>query len=305
MRAAAPVLPPIEEGHLRLLRIFRAVAESGGLTAAETRLRMERSTISRHLQALERQLGGTLCYRGPTGFELTELGRVTLRIAVTAGDTLDLVRAELDRARKALGGELHLGIADNCLTNPACRVHRAIAAFRDQAPAATLRLVIGTTHQLQQDVLQRRLHLAVTGQAPAGGSLHQVELFGEDFRLYVGLPEGGPAPAVEALAALGYGLVTRENDHRAAALARRFGLDRQAMARGLEAVALLIASGGYVGYLPTHLVEALGQRHQMVEVRGAEPLSYGIRFVLTSLPQQGLSPAGDLLASLVRQAHAP
>ena len=69
---SSPV-PQITEADMRLLRIFRAVAEAGGLTAAEVNLGMERSTISRHLLALETRLGGRLCFRGPSGFELTEL----------------------------------------------------------------------------------------------------------------------------------------------------------------------------------------------------------------------------------------
>ena len=79
--APAPV-PHLTETDLRLLRIFRAVAEAGGLTAAETQLGMERSTISRHLLALETRLGSRLCFRGPSGFELTDFGRKALQASI-------------------------------------------------------------------------------------------------------------------------------------------------------------------------------------------------------------------------------
>ncbi len=48
--APAKSIDSLTESDLRLMRIFRVVAESGGLTAAEICLNMERSTISRHLK---------------------------------------------------------------------------------------------------------------------------------------------------------------------------------------------------------------------------------------------------------------
>lgn len=301
--ATLPSLPPITEGHLRLLRIFRAVAEAGGLTAAEARLSMERSTISRHLQALETRLGATLCYRGPAGFALTEFGRVALQVAIAAGDTLDMVRDELDRARNAVRGDLYLGIADNCLTNPRCRVHRAVAAFRDQAPSATLHLSIGTPDDLRQGLLERRLHIGITGMALGKAEMRQQRLFPEEFRLYVGLPEGEEAPALPELQPRGYVLVTRQNDYRTLNLARRLKLERHAVARGLEAVAMLLAGGGYVGYLPTHYAEALPQ-HRLAEVRGSNGFAYTTRFAMATVQHHRLPPAGHLLVELLRQVHA-
>jgi DNA-binding transcriptional LysR family regulator len=301
--AAVRSRPSLDEGHLRLLRIFRAVAEAGGLTAAEARLRMERSTISRHVQALERLLGGTLCYRGPTGFELTELGRVALQVAITTADTLDMVRDRLDRARDAMEGELQLGIADTCASNPRCRIPTAIAAFRAEAPAARLAVTVAPSEELREGLLRRRLHLAVARIVPETDSLRQVSLFSEDFRLYVGLPDGGEPPAVEELAARGYGLVARENDPRTIGLTRHLGLDRRATARGVQAVAMMLAGGGCVGHLPTHLVEALAPHHRFAEVRGAKAVGYSMGFGMITAGQHRPSRAGELFAALLLQAH--
>jgi DNA-binding transcriptional LysR family regulator len=304
MPAPAAPMPPITEDHLRLLRIFRAVAEAGGLTAAEPRLGMERSTISRHLQTLEIKLGATLCYRGPAGFELTEFGQVALKIAIAAGDTLDMVRDELDRARNLVSGDLHLGVADICLTNPRCRVFQAVAAFRDQAPSATLHLSIQTANELRQGLLERRLHICIIGAVLSDSTVRQHALFPEQFRLYVGLPNGGEAPSVPMLQSQGYVLVTRANDFRTTTLAKRLKLQRHAVALGLEAVATLLAGGGYVGYLPTHYVDSLSHLHRFAEVQGAKPLGYALKFAMTTSQIHRLPPAGHLLTDLLRQAHA-
>lgn len=127
--APAKSIDSLTKSDLRLMRIFRVVAESGGLTAAEIRLNMERSTISRHLKSLELRLGGCLCLRGPSGFELTELGETVLQAAIAACDTLDAVRDRLNQARNVLTGELVVGIADNCLSNPRSKVVSALARF--------------------------------------------------------------------------------------------------------------------------------------------------------------------------------
>jgi DNA-binding transcriptional LysR family regulator len=297
-------MPPITEDHLRLLRIFRAVAEEGGLTAAEARLGMERSTISRHLQTLEIKLGATLCYRGPAGFELTEFGQVALKIAVAAGDTLNMVRDELDRARNVVSGDLHVGVADICLSNPRCRVFQAVAAFREQAPSATLHLSIETVNALRQGLLERRLHICIGGEVQSDSAVRQHVLFPEPFRLYVGLPGGGEAPTVPMLQSEGYVMVTRASDFRTATLAKRLQLPRRAVALGLEAVATLLAGGGYVGYLPVHYVESLSHLHHFAEVRGAKAFGYTVEFAMTTSQIHRLPPAGYVLTALLRQAHA-
>ena len=72
----------VHDVDLRLLRVFVAIVECGGLSAAESRLNIGRSTISAHLSDLEVRLGIKLCKRGRSGFELTETGRVTYQASL-------------------------------------------------------------------------------------------------------------------------------------------------------------------------------------------------------------------------------
>jgi len=65
----------VHDVDLRLLRIFVAIVECGGLSAAESRLNIGRSTISAHLSDLEVPLVFNLCRRGGAGLELTDNGR--------------------------------------------------------------------------------------------------------------------------------------------------------------------------------------------------------------------------------------
>jgi DNA-binding transcriptional LysR family regulator len=296
-------VPPITESDLRLLRIFRAVAEAGGLTAAEGKLGMERSTISRHLQALEARLGARLCLRGPAGFELTDFGERALKASIAACDALDVVRHELNLARGILIGDLEVGVADNCLSNPRSRLADVMRRFRGLAPDVTLKLSIGLPDELVGDVLDRKLHLAISGLTPGIPKLDHRSLFTEEFRLYVAAGDG-PAPTVAELPSLGYTLVTRTNDRRTQNLADQLGLAGHAVAFGLEAVATMLVAGGYVGFIPVHYALMLEPLYRLIEVRDAEPFRYTTQFALVTVAGRPMLPSGRLFARLLAEAHA-
>ena len=81
-------MPHLNYHHLRL---FRAIAQHGSLTAAAAQLNIAPSALSVQLRALEAQLGHALFDRTGRRLELTEAGRITLSAAegiFTAGDEL-------------------------------------------------------------------------------------------------------------------------------------------------------------------------------------------------------------------------
>ncbi len=61
---------------LRQLRYFSAIARHGSFSAAAARERIAQSALSRHVIALEKELGVTLLERHARGVELTETGRL-------------------------------------------------------------------------------------------------------------------------------------------------------------------------------------------------------------------------------------
>jgi DNA-binding transcriptional LysR family regulator len=97
---------------IRLLRVFKAVAECGGFSAAESELGISRSAISLHMGDLERRLGLRLCRRGRGGFALTEEGREVLEAAETLLAGLEAFRTEVNALHESLRGELDIGITD-------------------------------------------------------------------------------------------------------------------------------------------------------------------------------------------------
>src|SRR5260370_2317126 len=67
-------------GHmdLRQPEMFRAVAEQGTFTKAAARLHVSQSAVSRQVQLLEKELGGSLLRRSAKGVTLTEAGHLLL-----------------------------------------------------------------------------------------------------------------------------------------------------------------------------------------------------------------------------------
>jgi DNA-binding transcriptional LysR family regulator len=293
----------LTERDLRLLGIFRVLAEAGGLTAAEATLGMERSTISRHLQALEGRMGGRLCSRGPTGFKLTELGQKVFRAALTARDAITHAEDELADSLGGLMGELDLGIADYTITNPQCRIAEIIGRFRDAAPAVETHLSIRPPLELVDEILKRRVELGITAFASVRSNLAAISLFDEEFRLYARTPPTGNGVSLGDLTRHRFALAMREGHWQSEAVAANLRLAQCGVGHGLEAAAILVASGGYIGFLPTHMVEALQPRYPLVEIQGAEYLRHVHTFSLVYDPARAFSAAASAFIRFARLVH--
>ncbi len=288
---------------LRALRIFRVVVEAGGMTAAERRVGLDRSALSRLVKGLEQRLGATICVRGPRGFRVTEFGRDVLAAAVSMDDAIDEVRSLLSRSRDVIRGELRVGLADNCLTNPDARIVHALRAFAPAAPAVDLCLEIGEPTGLLQSVQERRLHCCVSGAIRGDARLSYDPLFREEFRLYV--RDEPDLPTLQTLVSRGFSLVARAQEtNPVPAGIKRLGLRNGVRAKGLEAVATLIGTGAHVGLLPTHYAQSLTDRLPLVEVPGADQLVFTVEFSLVSKIDRQAGRALALFRRLMREAHS-
>ena len=64
------MLHTVSDLDLRLLRVFLAIVDAGGVSAAQASLGVGQSTLSSQLSTLETRLGFSLCERGRGGFRL-------------------------------------------------------------------------------------------------------------------------------------------------------------------------------------------------------------------------------------------
>ena len=247
-------LGQVSDTELRLLRVFRAIVESGGISAAEPELGIGRSTISRQLKELEERLAVALCNRGRAGFSLTAEGAQIYQSTLTLLGALDSFRAEVADTQRQPAGRLNLAIFEKSLGNPDAAIELAIARFTVRAPRVDLHVYGGTVAEIESGVIDGKYHMGIVPTHRLATGLDYSVLFEEQMWLYCGSrhPLFTAAESVspeeifqQRYAGLGYHSPNFENSHR-------LGLKRSATAYDQEAIASLILSGAYIGFLPEH-----------------------------------------------------
>jgi DNA-binding transcriptional LysR family regulator len=299
------VLGQLSDMDLRLLRVFKTVVECGGLSAAELELNIGTSTVSRHLKDLETRLGLVLCRRGRAGFAVTPEGQriydETLRLLAS----LDTFRSSVDDIHLRMGGQLEIALFDKTATNPACRIADAFALFHSKAPDVSLSVQVAPMPTIERGILDGSLHLGVIPAHRSSRSLAYQDLFAETMLLYCGAGH----PLFEARAAglswaklrqhafagLGFHSPNMELSHRNQLLRKATGFDQ-------EAIATLVLSGRYLGFLPDHYAASFEQDGRMRAVQ-PQRFRYQCRFVSVMRRSPAPSRAAQLLADCLRSAH--
>lgn len=113
------------------IRIFLAIARSGSALAAARELRLNQTTITRRIDALEHALGATLFTRGARGSDLTEQGEALLphaRVMEHAALALD---GEAGRLHRDQGGEIRVTAPEAIM---ATFVGTLTTRYREQHP---------------------------------------------------------------------------------------------------------------------------------------------------------------------------
>ena len=148
------MLNNLNEGDIRLLKVFAKVVDAGGFSAAQIDLNISQSTISTHMTSLEQRLGVRLCDRGRSGFRLTERGQLIYQASQRLFAALDEFRSDAGAARNCLTGNLAVGIVDSLITNPVCCLHQAIAAFNHKAPEVQFTIRVTSPAEIERMVLE-------------------------------------------------------------------------------------------------------------------------------------------------------
>lgn len=299
------VLGQLSDMDLRLLQVFKSVAECGGMSAAELELNIGTSTVSRHMKDLETRLGLTLCRRGRAGFALTAEGQRVYDETLRLLSAVDAFRSSIDDIHQRMGGRLEVAVFDKTASNPAARIGDAIALFSQQAPDVSLQMHVGSINAIERGLIDGSFHVGIIPAHRASQSLVYANLFTETMLLYCGArhplfgTEHGSLTwehlRAYQFAGLGYHSPNMELSHRARLPRKATGFDQ-------ESIATLILSGRYLGFLPDHYAEAFERQGLMQAVRPAE-FFYRCQFV--SMLRKSPQPprAAQAFAQCLLQAH--
>jgi DNA-binding transcriptional LysR family regulator len=176
----------LAETDLRLLRVFRTVAEKGGFTAAEVTLGKGKSAISADVSALETRLGLTLCQRGRGGFALTAEGAQVRDAIERLLADLDSFRDRVNLARGRLSGTLTLHVTDNIVTYGDSPLVRVLGDFARRHPEVFVQIASAPASEVEQAVLDGRAAIGVSVLPRLVPALDLVPLFEETLHLFCG-----------------------------------------------------------------------------------------------------------------------
>ncbi|QYK41347.1 MAG: LysR family transcriptional regulator [Paracoccaceae bacterium] len=296
--------PGLSDADLRHLRTFAGVAAAGGFAQATVTLGLSLSTISGQVKALEDRLGLTLCARGRAGFRLTEAGRTVLAEARTLIAASDGFAARVAGLRDRLAGPVRIGMLDATLTDPAARLTEAVAAFAAAAPEAELTLVARPPDELLRAVSEATLDAAVGSFPRVALGLDYADLYRERQQFHAGAGHplfATPDAEIDFEAVRRHRIVARSywgaRDVKAFA-----GTRVGAVVDGMEAEAVLILSGGFLGYLPVHYAAphvAAGRMRAIAPARFA----YTAPFQLAWRPDRAALPRVAALLRAILLAH--
>ncbi len=135
------------------LRVFEAVARLGAMNRAATELHTVQSNITARIRSLENELDCRLFDRSPSGVSLTAAGTRLLPYAHRVAQMLAEAR-QAARDDGTPGGTLVIGALE---TTAAMRFSGVLAAYAAAHPRVDLVLRTGTSCELVDAVLDRRL----------------------------------------------------------------------------------------------------------------------------------------------------
>lgn len=303
----------VGDADLKLLRIFKAVAESGGLSAAEAELNIGLSTISKHVADLEFRLDLKLCNRGPAGFSLTEDGENVLKAAERLLKSVSEFRAEVNEIKEEMVGTIRISLFDQSASNPESHLARSIAAFNKLAPEVEINLSIEPPNVIESMVIGGQLDVGIIAEHRVSPSLKYTPLYGENMYLFCGRdnplfnrPQEELTLAEVRRANYAGINVNSPNLH----VGQKLNFRRSAKVQSEEALTILILSGSYLGFLPDHLTytfvrkglvrpilpEAINYRVEFSAVtrRTPEPNRITNLFVQTLAREHGTSTEGTI-----------
>jgi DNA-binding transcriptional LysR family regulator len=136
---------------LRLLRTFKAVAESGSFTQAASRIHLTQAAVSVHMRQLEEELGAPLFLRVNKKLYLTETGRALLGHAETIIRAHDDAKADLAAIGGPSRGRLHLGVASTAIT--AHPLPEILSEIKRKYALLDLSVVGGTSEKIIEQIL--------------------------------------------------------------------------------------------------------------------------------------------------------
>jgi DNA-binding transcriptional LysR family regulator len=281
----------VSDVDIRLLRIFRAVVECGGLAAAEIQLGIGRSTISTHLADLEMRLGTRLCDRGRSGFSLTPDGMKVFKALLGLMQSLDEFQHEMAALHGNVSGELNVGMVDNLVWDTDFNLRGAFARFSELAQDVHLTVQVLSPDELEKRLVEGSIHVGICPIMHHVPSLNYDSFFRETSYLYCGIGHplfNRPDEEIDDVVLSTCSYVRKAYTVASTFQEKNDQLRHHVSAFHVEAIAILVLSGALIGFLPERYAENWVRTG---ELRAIRPSEWCAEFEFGAVTRKSRSPA--------------
>ena len=247
--------------------VFLKVVEQGSFTAAAKLLGVPKSTTSRSVTTLERELNVQLIKRTTRALELTEAGRAFYARAKAAGAALEEAQAELQQNADEVSGRVRLSVP-----NDAMPMVSVVSAFVKKHPNIEVELLVSNR---QVNLIEEGVDLALRAGKLDDSSLIARRLAQSDLGLFASpeyLRRHGAPKKVDDLSKHELVLFRSRTAKQRVRLESTAGEEREVQLHGqvsvddLSFVRGLVLGGVGLGLLPIFFMEVrtFGQRLERV-----------------------------------------
>jgi DNA-binding transcriptional LysR family regulator len=243
------------------LRIFKAVAEQGGITKAAAALHRVQSNVTTRVKQLEARLGTKLFHRHGRRLVLSPEGKVLLAYA----DRLLDLSSEAQAALKGQGlhGVFRLGTLES---TAATRLPPVLARFHRSHPAVRLELATGTSGALVERVLREDLEAAFVAEPFPAKGLDAQHAFTEELVLITPKGHGRIASPQDLGSRIVLGFTTGCSYRRRLEqwLGRSGVVAERVMEYGsYHAIVACVVAGSGIAIVPRSVLRAVGAEAQV------------------------------------------
>ena len=298
-------LGQVSDFEIKQLRIFKAVVDNGGFSAAETELNISRSTISIHISNLESRLNLTLCRRGRGGFSLTDEGRVIYEMTNKLLSSLDEFRDTVNEMSQNPAGNLRIVVSDGMSLDPRAKFPEMISQFFTQAPDISLRSEVCSMSEIERMLLNDEADVGLAPYHRQLDGLEYLPLYSDVCRLYCGptsplfeLDEAEITDEViNQFTAIQPGLKPHEEANEQLSC-----MSLKGTAYFYETRLAMILSGKYIAFLPEDYAKPYVDNAQLRMIAGENRFyTLGIASIVKKRAQQ--PKAVEMFSNIVASLH--
>lgn len=297
------MLKQVTDLDVRSIRVFLAIVDAGGLSAAQVSLNVGQSTLSTQLATLEARLGYRLCARGRAGFHLTPKGeqfaKISRELVANLGD-FSAAASNLDRQ---LVGGLTIGLIGHAPLNQNARISETIALFRKRDQAVRISITVKSPGDMEEHLISGRVQVAVGYFWHRVPALEYAPLYMEVQSVFCGRghPLFGQTHGVSEEALSNCEWAWRSYPVPEVPITPPSRLIT-AVADNMEAVAVLILSGAQLGYLPVHFAAPYVSAGLLWPLPNTK-MSYQAQFHLASKKPDQLNAITSAFIQDLKQIH--